>query len=314
MKPYARHHLSLLFAIFLLLIITGTGCEDRKNVKIISFQEIEKMEPSSPPSSGLKPLKIAISAIISPEDTFTYYKELLNYIADKFGQPIELIQRETYAEVNELLKKEELDAAFVCTGAYIDGHKDFGMELLVAPVAYGKSVYHTYIIVPTQSNIYNLTDLRGRHFAFTDPLSNTGKLAPTYMLLQINETPDSFFAKYIFTYSHDNSIKAVANNIVDGAAVDSLVWEYLNATNPELTVKTRIIKKSEPYGIPPVVVPKQLSPDKKRKLKDIFLTMHNDEKGREILARIMIDRFVEVEDSIYNSVRQMSQRIDTTNK
>jgi len=38
-------------------------------------------------------------------------------------------------------------------------------------------------------------------FAFTDPVSNSGRFAPTYQLLQSGERPDTFFSRYIFTYA-----------------------------------------------------------------------------------------------------------------
>ena len=148
-------------------------------------------------------------------------------------------------------------------------------------------------------------DLRGKTFAFSDPDSNSGKLVPTYMLSRMNETPDTFFKKYVFTYGHDKSIKAVAERLVDGAAVDSLVWDYLDKTDPEYTSQTKIILKSPPYGIPPVVVRPGLDGKMKERLKDIFLNVHNDEAGREILKGMMIDRFVPANDSAYASVREM---------
>jgi len=149
--------------------------------------------------------------------------------------------------------------------------------------------------------------LRGRHFAFTDPMSNTGRLAPTHMLAQMNETSETFFGNTTYTYSHDKSIEAVARKVVDGAAVDSLVWDYMNPKNPVFTSRTKIIKKSEPYGIPPVVVSPFLDPDLEGRLQSLFLHMHEDEPGKEILSKIMVDKFVEVDDRIYDSVRMMKK-------
>lgn len=242
------------------VMVLLSGCLGSEEAKKVSLEEVSFPEPSPQTEESLR---IAVSAIISPEETFVYYKEVLDYISGESGLPVDLVLRDTYAEVNELVKQEELDVAFVCTGAYIDGQDEFGMELLVAPKAYGEAVYYSYIIVPADSSVGTLEGLRGTTFAFTDPMSNTGKLSPTYMLALLNETPDSFFGNYIFTYSHDRSIEAVAEKIVDGAAVDSLVWDYLDATGPEFTSNTRIIQRSPPYGIPPVVVPKGLDPELK---------------------------------------------------
>ncbi len=63
----------------------------------------------------------------------------------------------------------------------------------MAPQAYGALVYYSYILVAKGSRFSSFEELRGKRFAFTDPLSNTGKLVPTYMLAKMNETPEKFF-------------------------------------------------------------------------------------------------------------------------
>jgi phosphonate transport system substrate-binding protein len=180
------------------------------------------------------------------------------------------------------------------------------MELLAAPQAYGGTVYYSYIIAAKDGPLQSFENLRGKTFAFTDPLSNSGKLVPTYLLARMNETPETFFKKFIYTQSHDKAIQAVAQGLVDGAAVDSLIWEYLNRTDPRFTSKTRIIKKSPPYGIPPFVVRPGLDPATKKSLKAIFLNAHKDEQGRKILKGMMVDKFVVIDDSAYNSIREMT--------
>jgi phosphonate transport system substrate-binding protein len=256
-----------------------------------------------------QPLRIAIGGMITPKEGFGYYRKFLDYVGEKLGRPVKLVDRENYAEINSLLQNGEVDLAFVCGGPYVAGKREFGMELLAAPEAYGKSVYYSYIIVHKDSPLNSLKDLRGKSFAFTDPLSNTGKLVPTAMLAMMGETPESFFSKLVFTKSHDKSINAVAAQIVDGAAVDSLIWEYANRKNPAFTSKTKIIIKSPPYGIPPVVVRPGLSPELKDRLRRIFLNAHSDTKGAEILREMMIDRFVLIDDRAYDSIRELESWI-----
>jgi phosphonate transport system substrate-binding protein len=224
-------------------------------------------------------------------------------------QPVEIVQRSTYAEINDLIKSRYVDLAFVCSLAYVKGEEDFGMELLVAPEVHGEIVYYSYIIAPASSSIESLEDFKGTHFAFTDPLSNTGRLAPTYMIHQLGESIDNFFEHYIFTYSHDKSIKAVADNIVDGAAVDSLVYHYIISKEPAMANKLKIVHKSPPYGIPPVVVHPALDQEVKARLRSIFINLHTDEVGGEILNNLLIDRFVLYDDSAYDTIRNMAHKL-----
>jgi len=301
--------LLLLPLLLSLLLLPLLACQRGDKAEPLSLGDVETATARPEPAPESRPLRVAISAIVSPRQTFVLYRDLLRYLEAKSGETIRLVQRETYEEVNELLRLGELDLAFVCSGAYVRGREAFGLEILVVPRAFGGTVYHSYIIVPAASPATSLADLRGRRFAFTDPMSNTGKLAPTYMLAGMDQTPESFFASFEFTYSHDKSIEAVARGLVDGAAVDSLIWEYLAATGSPHTRQTRIIQVSPPYGIPPVVVPPGLEPRRRGRLRDIFLAMHEDEEGKKILDRLLIERFEEIDDSSYDTIREMDSRV-----
>ncbi len=279
-------------------------------------QELSQVghQPGSTPekrsaASQHPPLRIGMGAMVTPKEGYVYYLQLKRYLEEKLHQPVQLIDRDSYKKINALLRSGGIDAAFVCAGPYVEGHREFGLELLAMPLADGKPVYYSYIIVPRDSPVEELEGLRGKSFAFADPESNTGKIVPMYMLALMQETPASFFGNYVYTYGHDKSIKAVALQLVDGAAVDSLIWEYLNKTNPEYTAKTRIIRKSSPCGIPPVVARPGLAAATKQQLQDILLHMHEDEKGRHILQGMMLDRFVAGDDKNYDSIRTMLKQL-----
>ena len=295
--------IGLVSAFLIAVIIYSSQVKHTKSEKRISLQP-SLTEPISPPQRTDK-LRIAVGAIISPAKSLTFYEDIFDYIGEKLGRGVEMVQRKTYAEVNFMMKERRIDAAFVCSRPYVEGHRDFGMELLCVPVCFGKTEYRSYFIVHKDSAIQSIEELRGKLFAFSDPLSNTGMLIPSYTLAKMGETPELFFRKYIFTYSHDNSIRSVAEKFVDGAAVDSLIWEYLSVREPQLTAQTRIILKSPLYAIPPVVISPGIDSELKEKLRSAFLNMHNDPRGRKILKRVLIDRFTVVEDSAYDSIRQM---------
>jgi phosphonate transport system substrate-binding protein len=266
-------------------------------------------EPRRAAASSAAPLRVAVSAMISPERTGDAYSGLVRLLGERLGRPVEILQRKTYAEINDLLERREIELALVCSGAYVDGKDKFGMELLAIPIVNGRGVYYSYIIVPQSSPVKRFDELRGKRFAFTDPQSNSGKLVPTYMLATRGETPRSYFSDSFFTYSHDNSITAVAEGLADGAAVDSLIWDYLDATGSVATRRTRIIEKSPPYGIPPFVVHPDTEPEMKARLRSLFLGLHRDPQGAALLKEMQIERFEPGSDSAYDSVRQMERWI-----
>lgn len=295
--------------LFLGLLAFGLLACDNQRPRVDMTQTVDQ-RPSAVPVDARPELKIAVSAMISPETTREYYEELLRLIADRVGRKAVFMQRRSYAEVNTLVKNRQVDFAFVCSGPYTQGHDEFGMELLAAPLVHGEKVYHSYIIVHRDSPLRSFDELKGHTFAFTDPRSNTGCLVPTYMLAQRGTTPQAFFKDSFFSGSHDNSIKAVAEHLSDGAAVDSLIWEFMRTINPGLTSQTRIIDKSPAYGIPPIVVHPDLDPALKQQLRAVFFSLDQDPQAKAILAKLQIDKFSAGDDPSYETVREMSRWLE----
>ncbi len=297
---------------FLLLATVSVAaflaCSAEPEHKLVDFS---KKVPVAHPEAGSESgnlLRVAVAAMISPKETFIYYQELLDYIGRQSGATIQLIQRKTYDEINQLFLEGQIELAFICTGPYAVSREKYGFEALATPQVRGQPFYQSYLIVHQESPYRNLEDLRGAVFAFTDPDSNTGALVPRHWLSEMGETPESFFKKTIFTYSHDNSIIAVAKGLVDAATVDGHQWEYFQRFSPAYTVRTRVIRKSQPFGGPPVVASARLSTELKSTLRGLLLSMHQDTEGREILEKLLIDRFVAPEEEWYEPVLAMSTK------
>jgi len=285
------------------------SCSGENNNIKIDFNNLQPQTQNEVTEPSQTVLRVAIAGVVSPTETLTYYNKLVSYLGDELHQPIEIIQRSTYAEINDLVRSGYVDLAFVCSLAYVLGEEDFNMELLVVPEVNMSTVYYSYIIVPADSKAETVGDLRGKVFAYTDPLSNTGRLSPVYRLYEMGEIPEDFFGRYIFTYSHDDSIRAVVGKVVNGAAVDSLVYDFIINKEPDIGTDTKIIYTSPPYGIPPVVTHPDLDPEIKSRLRGLFLNLNNNLVGKQILSDLKINRFVLGDDSSYDTIRTMKNEL-----
>jgi phosphonate transport system substrate-binding protein len=317
MKPLSLVSKTLFLCLgrsIVLIMLLVSGCSRDAEYTPVDFSNTIKIDKTTFLNDKEPTLKVAISAMVSPKETFSTYRNLLDYIGDHLNYKIQLIQRKTYGEINELFLKQQIDLAFICSGPYAVGKEKYGFEALATPVIRGNPLYQSYLIVNKNSSIENIEDLRGRVFAMTDPASNTGAMVPLFWLAEMGETPETFFNNVTYTYSHDNSILAVARSLVDGAAVDGVIWEYYNARNPLNTSQTRVIKKSIPFGSPPFVASKYLTPKIKEKARELFLDMHQDPKGRSILKELMIDRFVSPKDTWYQPVRDIKKQLNIAYK
>lgn len=297
-------------ASLLLTLLLLAGCAtEQLAVPEIDLTKTVTLAPGPEEPQQQKPLRVAIAAVISPRETLVHYRELLDYIGQQLDRPIQLIQRATYAEVNELVRDGNVDLALVCTWAYVDGEAQFGMELLAAPQVDGKALYYAYLLVPAQSEAQDLKDLQGGVFAFTDPLSTTGRLVPVYWLWEEQLRPETFFRQTIYTYSHDRSVMAVADGLVDGATVDHLVYEAMVQREPELAERIRVIRKSEGIGTPPVVASPALDPATKEAIRQLLLQMHEQTEGKLILKNLGIERWVEMPAEAYDPIRKMLKAV-----
>lgn len=277
----------------------------------VPLVDLDRREPI--PSIGEvepHPLRIAVAAVLSPEGTLASYGELATYLGDELGRPAELVQRRTYAEVNALIDAGEVDLAFVCTSAYVRGHVSGSMDLLVVPEIEGSRVYHSSVVVPVSSSARSMGDLRGAVFAFTDPMSLTGRLYASSVVLGLGSTPETFFSDIVYTYSHDDAVRAVAAGVVDGAGVDDLVLRHMIDRDPLLESQIRIIDASPDYGIPPVVVPVTTPAALRDVLTDLLLGLDSDPAGPRILASLGVDRFVVSSDEAYSDARELILQYD----
>lgn len=292
---------SFLFCLFIL-----SACDQKESAtyvdpeRLSANSKVEQVQPSD------DTIRLGVGSIITPKEGYIYYRRLVEYLENQLAMPVAVMDRGTYKEFNDLLSEGGLDVAFVCGGPYVEGKEAFELELLVVPETLsGETVYYSNLIVPHDSPAQSLDDLKDKRFAFTDPQSNSGKLVPTYLLATKGYTPEAFFSELIYTYAHDKSIHAVAEKLVDAASVDSLIYDYMLDKNPEISSKTRVLSRSEPFGIPPVVVRPDIPETLRRRLRTVLLQMDEDPVGRDILKGMQIRRFVESDDSSYDSIRKI---------
>ena len=183
-----------------------------------------------------------------------------------------------------------------------------GLPVLVTRFIF-KDTSDSYVIVNKSSHIKSFADLKGKTFAFTDPRSNSGRLYVAYRLSKMHYTSQTFFKRYVYSYSHNKSVEMVAKGQANGASVDSLVYNYMLKKHSQYAALTKVIEKSPPFGTPPVVINTNVGKSLKKRIRAILLDMNKNLKGRSILAAMMIDRFRRVSDSDYNFVRGMEDRI-----
>ncbi len=288
--------------LFAALVAPGTPVARWLLVRLTSEPRGPSTWPA-PASQGASTLRVAVGAMISPERTFVFYGELFEEVGRRLGRPVELVQRSTYGEVNSVIEREEVDVAWICTGAWPELARGGKARLLVVPVVGGRATYRALVVAGPTTKATDLRTLRGARFAYTDPLSLTGCAYPRRRLAGLGETPERFFASTFYTHAHDVSIETVRRGFADAASVDELVFEYLRERDPAEVELLRVIERSQPFPIPPLVVPSGASERDVVALQRAFLELEADQVGQHLLRHLLIDRFVLPDASAYESLR-----------
>ncbi|MBI5107839.1 MAG: PhnD/SsuA/transferrin family substrate-binding protein [Rhodocyclales bacterium] len=230
--------------------------------------------------------------------------EWRDFMATSLRRPVEFVQRDSYRETMDLLRLEKLEFAWVCDYPYL--HLKDTVRLMAVPLYQGKPHYRSYLIVHKDTaNVTSMANLEGSVFAYADPYSNTGYLAPRYEIRQLGRDPASFFRKTFFTWSHRKVVEAVASGLARGGAVDSYIWETLAHVEPSLVKRTRVVSRSPEYGFPPFVSHRSVSRADFQQMQSHLLGTSGSDKGRSLLARLYLDGFTTGSPSLYDGVAQM---------
>jgi len=230
-----------------------------------------------------EPLRIGLAAVFIDEPR-TVIDRWADYLEERLEQPVEFVQRRTYGEITAGLLKGGLDAGWICTYPYVTNREQ--LRLLVVPVYRGQSNYRSYLIVSAKDrDTRDITDLRGKSFAYTDTQSLTGYIVPRRWLREAGLDQDHFFRTTFFTWSHRDSIEAVAEGVADAAAVDY----------------------SEDYGFPPLVASLHMDATAFLQLQRALLGMKGDPEGKWLLQAMNLDGFETPDESLYRGALKYLQ-------
>ncbi len=303
-KPFWAKLLAELLCLWAVFVLSGCGGADILQQPRINFKDIDPQPVLSTTGNDTQTLKVAVTSVLPITDTLSHYRAIANVLGERLNRPAILIQRKSYAEVGLLLLNGGADIAFFASGEYATYSSFEEIEMLAMQQRMGLPYYQGYLLVSADSEMEELEDLRGKSVAFSDPLSYSGYFSGPYVVAKRGDA-GKLFGRYMYTYSHEKSFRAVANKIVDAAPVPSLIYERAKQKNPELASSVRVIAISPPAGTGPVVVRKNMSLREREILRDAFLKLHENPRTQQALKGLMIDRYVSPRPELFENSRRM---------
>ncbi len=235
------------------------------------------------------------------------YEAIAEEVGRRLGVETELVVETSY----ESCKRDENDVCFVCSLPYVTFERQ-GLDLAIpiaAPVLAGERygqqpIYFSDVIVRRDSAFRSFMDLRGRSWAYNEPLSHSGYGITRYHLVTLGETR-GFFGEVVEAGFHQEAIEMVVRGDIDGSAIDSQVLAIAQLDRPELADLLRVVDALGPSTIQPVAVSRRLPEDMREAIRGVIVAMAQNPEGRERLAVGLIDRFVPVGPGAYDDIRMM---------
>lgn len=229
------------------------------------------------------------------------------YLSQKTGYNIKPLVLTSYAAVTEGMTSGNVDIGWVGPLDYVIAHQINGAEAVTKSVRNGLPSYKAFIIVNVNSNINSVADLKGKKFAFGDPLSTSSNLYPRYLMKKNGINPDTDVKGVNISNQTQIGVN-VCQGTVDAGAIydDARKNKGADTSCPGIMTKTRVLATSDPIPGDPQMIRHTLNSAQKKKLKDAMIAMGSDPTIQPALkALYTIDSLVPAQDSDYDVIRDI---------
>ena len=209
-----------------------------------------------------------------------------------------------YAAVIEAMGAEKVDIGWLATFGYILAREKYGVELILIVIRLGSPFYRGQIMAGANTGISNLSDFKGKTFAFVDPASTSGHLYPKSLLLSKGFDPKTFFDRAVFVGSHNAVVLSILKGEVDGGASYDDARATVAKNFPEVFDKVKIVSYTKKIPNDVVAVRKNLNPVLKEKIREGLKFLAKTSEGSKVLKKVYGISGLADLDSFFDPVRE----------
>ena len=241
------------------------------------------------------------------------YVNLINIIGDLTGIEITPIRVTDYNAAVEAVRANRAQIAWYGGKTYIQAAEIADVEAFAAGVRKGDSdaSYFAYFVVPADSKLQTLEEIKGKTLALNTIGSTSGDLIPQVELMKVGlsvKNKDDFENVY-YAGSHDACLMAALNKHADVCGMSSRNFDARILDGTFKLEQVRIIHRSNPVPPPPLAYSKKLPIEVRNKIKQATLEAHKygtiGGYGGEM------SHYIEVTDSDYDLLREVDRLLSS---
>ena len=240
------------------------------------------------------------------------YESLIAIIETLADIKIKPIRVTDYNAAVESMRAGRAHIAWYGGKTYIQAAEMAGAEAFAAGVRKGDDTagYYAYFVVPVDSPLKTLEDVRGQILGLNSIGSTSGDLIPQVELMKVGLSTKNKndFAKVFYAGSHDACLLAAINKHVDVCGMSSRNFDARLADGTFKLEQVRIIHRSSLVPPPPLAYSTKLSVELRDRIKKATLEAHQHGKiggyGGEM------SHYIEVTDADYDLLREMDSLLN----
>ena len=241
------------------------------------------------------------------------YTNLIKIIEKLTGYTIKSIRVTDYNAAVEAMRAGPAQIAWYGGKTYIQAAKMAYAEAFAAGIRKGQkdAGYFSYFVVPRDSPIKSLKDVKGKTLALNSIGSTSGDLIPHVELMKIGLSTKNkeHFKKVFYAGNHDACLLAATNKHVDVCGMSSRNFEARLADKTFKRADVRIIHRSSKVPPPPLAYSTKLPEDVRDKIKKATLEAHKHGTiggyGGEM------SHYISVTDADYDGLRDIDRLLNT---
>ena len=166
--------------------------------------------------------------------------------------------------------------------------------------------YHSVVVVPAQSSVGGLPELRGSRCAVNGWHSHSGMNALRYLLAPL-ASGKRFFAEVKLSGGHANSIAMVGSGEADVAAIDCVTFALLSRHRPELTSKVQVLCTTESAPGLPYIASAAVPLDDVDRIRKGLAVAVQDPDLSDVRRELLIDGMAFLPISAYGRIDEMER-------
>ena len=239
----------------------------------------------------------------APTELQRKFKPLGDYLKAKTGMDVEFTPVSDYAAVVEGLATKKIDLAWLGGFTFVQAKLRTDGQVVPIVQRAEDATFTSRFIVPVDSPIKTIADLKGHTFVFGSPSSTSAHLMPRYFLQTQGIDAGKDFKTVAFSGAHDATVAFVASGRADAGALNASVLDKLvEAHNPN-AAKVRVLATTPPFFDYNWTVRPGMDPALVKKLTDAFLALDaSNPQQKEIMDLQRASKFIPTQASNYDGI------------